>query len=271
MKKANSLALRTLSGAMLTLVLVGCLFMGWEKYLALVMSAGAIFELNKALYPTAKSMSVLSGILAAALVAVTFVWGTAYLPLALAAGLIVVFAGGMLLGHAALEPYMKGLLGFIYPALPLCFLVLTLAFADRKMALLAFVSNIVLVSIADMAAYFVGRALGRRKLCPEISPHKTVAGALGAVAFAVLFGYIVSLIAPLFGITIPFWHYLILGGICGVISQFGDLTASIIKRGVGLKDYASILPGMGGLLDRIDGILFCAVPVYVYFLYVLHC
>lgn len=118
--------------------------------------------------------------------------------------------------------------------------------------------------ITDTFAYFTGKAIGRRKLIPAVSPNKTVEGSLGGIvgcmAIMAVYGvYINGYIA-----SIPLYHYLILGALCGIISQIGDLTASAVKRYVGIKDYGSIMPGHGGVLDRFDSILFVAPTVYFY-------
>jgi phosphatidate cytidylyltransferase len=112
----------------------------------------------------------------------------------------------------------------------------------------------------DIFAYFTGRAIGRHKLAPKLSPKKTVEGSIGGVAGSVvvcgLFGY--------FAIPEFFVHCVVIGALGGVVSQFGDLTASAIKRRLGMKDYGSLIPGHGGLLDRIDSLLFTAPLVCLY-------
>jgi phosphatidate cytidylyltransferase len=112
----------------------------------------------------------------------------------------------------------------------------------------------------DIAAFFTGSAFGRHKLCPSISPSKTVEGAVGGVAGSILvcgaFGY---LFMPELLI-----HCLIIGAAGSVVSQFGDLTASIFKRNLGIKDYGTLIPGHGGILDRFDSVLFTAPFVYYY-------
>ncbi len=112
--------------------------------------------------------------------------------------------------------------------------------------------------VCDISAYFVGTLIGKHKLIPEVSPKKTVEGAIGGVVFTsiafVLYGFIVSK----FTNYTPNYPVLTLTGIIvPVISQLGDLTASLIKREHGVKDYGNILPGHGGILDRFDS----AIPV----------
>lgn len=110
--------------------------------------------------------------------------------------------------------------------------------------------------VCDVFAYFVGRAIGRHKLIPEVSPKKTVEGAIGGVVFTTgafaLYGYIVTLLD---GPSPNYIALLIFGLVLSVVAQFGDLIASLIKREHGIKDYGFIFPGHGGVLDRFDSII----------------
>lgn len=118
---------------------------------------------------------------------------------------------------------------------------------------------------SDIMAYLVGRSLGRHKLCPGISPKKTVEGAVGG-----LFGSV--LLCGLFGWFIApeyFVHCLIIGLLGGAVSQLGDLSASIFKRKMGLKDFGNLIPGHGGVLDRFDSVLFVGPLVYYYIVIVI--
>ena len=114
--------------------------------------------------------------------------------------------------------------------------------------------------IADTGAYFAGTFLGKHKLCPEISPKKTVEGFFGGivtdVVVMVIFALIYSLIAH------AHVHWLIfIGIVCAVISVLGDLSASVLKRQQGIKDFGNIMPGHGGVMDRFDSVLF-TVPAF---------
>ena len=122
--------------------------------------------------------------------------------------------------------------------------------------------------IADSGAYFCGVALGKRKLCPNISPKKTVEGFIGGIiSNAVIFLGIFWVYAALRGEHFSVAEGLlasILGIICAPISVVGDLTFSVIKREKGIKDYGKIMPGHGGLTDRFDSVLF-VVPMFYAF------
>lgn len=117
--------------------------------------------------------------------------------------------------------------------------------------------------ITDSCAYFVGRAFGKHKLAPVISPKKTIEGSIGGIigtgAIMCLYGFIVGRFAQ----AVPdYLHLAVLGLLCGVISQIGDLSASAIKREYKIKDYGKIMPGHGGVMDRFDSVLFVAPLVF---------
>ncbi|HPD01585.1 MAG TPA: phosphatidate cytidylyltransferase [Acetivibrio sp.] len=118
----------------------------------------------------------------------------------------------------------------------------------------------------DTFAYFSGRFFGKRKLMPAISPKKTVEGAvggmLGCTVVTVIYG--VYLLSSGNVPDISLYHYIVLGILCGTISQFGDWAASAIKRFVKVKDFGNIMPGHGGAIDRFDSILFTAPVIYFY-------
>ncbi|MBB6216513.1 phosphatidate cytidylyltransferase [Anaerosolibacter carboniphilus] len=117
----------------------------------------------------------------------------------------------------------------------------------------------------DTFAYFTGVFIGKTKLCPDISPKKTIEGSVGGVlGCMVISGIFASIVVPQMLI-----HCLILGFFGSIVAQLGDLTASMFKRYVGIKDYGKIMPGHGGVLDRFDSILFTAPFVYYYIILVI--
>lgn len=113
-------------------------------------------------------------------------------------------------------------------------------------------------SVCDMGAYFVGVTCGKHKLCPNISPKKTVEGAIGGIFSSIVFSLIISICFGNFSLglllmTIPF---------C-VLGMIGDLFASAIKRSVDLKDYGTLIPGHGGIMDRLDSIIMIAPLMFI--------
>jgi phosphatidate cytidylyltransferase len=118
---------------------------------------------------------------------------------------------------------------------------------------------------SDTLAFFVGHALGRRKLAPQVSPGKTVEGALGGL----LGGVLGALLIRTLGLpALPLPHALALGALAAAFGICGDLVESLLKRWAGVKDSGALLPGHGGMLDRLDSLLFGAPVLYYYFLYV---
>lgn len=119
--------------------------------------------------------------------------------------------------------------------------------------------------VTDIFAYFTGRLLGKHKLIPEVSPKKTVEGAIGGVVFCTLFFVGFALIYNNFlrgeGEIIPLWIIAIVGVITSIVSQFGDLAMSVVKRHFGIKDFGKIFPGHGGMLDRFDSVI--AVSIFL--------
>ena len=114
---------------------------------------------------------------------------------------------------------------------------------------------------ADAGAYYIGRALGKHKLAPKISPGKTWEGAVGGLAAALAFA---TLAHFWFFRELPLKYTLSLAAIMTIVGIFGDLAESALKRGAGAKDAANILPGHGGILDRLDSLLFNAPLIYYF-------
>lgn len=114
--------------------------------------------------------------------------------------------------------------------------------------------------LADSGAYFVGRAIGKHKLAPVVSPKKTVEGAIGGVIVNIIGMIVYTLILhKFFGFTQVNYFYAAIYGIVGAFgSMLGDLTLSVVKRQVGIKDYGNLIPGHGGILDRFDSTMICA-------------
>jgi len=118
----------------------------------------------------------------------------------------------------------------------------------------------VLITFAtDTGAYLVGRAVGSRPMAPSVSPNKTWEGALGGFVLAVAAALVLGLV---FDLGIKVWQLAVTGGVVGVVAQWGDLIVSKLKRIADVKDTGSIIPGHGGLLDRLDSMLLALPAVY---------
>jgi phosphatidate cytidylyltransferase len=168
---------------------------------------------------------------------------------------------------------------FVYAALPLAFLV---QLRQQPSGAIYILYLLLVVWAGDIFAYFVGRSVGRHLLAPRISPKKTWEGAIASVAASVIIGtaflrYSVEISTwflnvglidqrdGIFGLEKPaIWPVAALSVVLNVAAQFGDLTESLLKRGAGVKDSGAILPGHGGMLDRIDALLFAAPIMWFY-------
>lgn len=171
---------------------------------------------------------------------------------------------------------LNTLLACIYPSFFFCLLLnfnhVDGSYAGAKYFSLVFVVMIFLITwLTDTFAYLVGRTLKGPKLAPKISPNKTISGAvgglLGGIAGAMLVYLLVYLVPTLSTILSMFdlawWHFLLIGMFGSMFGQMGDLFESKLKRNAGVKDSGDIFPGHGGMLDRIDAMIFISTFVYI--------
>ncbi len=168
---------------------------------------------------------------------------------------------------------------FVYIAIPMALLV---ALRQQPAGAIWTIYTLLAVWAGDVFAYFVGSSLGRHRMSPEISPKKTWEGAVASVLASVIVGTLwiqhatgisaallrVGLIDRrdgMFGLEQPpLWPIILLSAVVNIAAQLGDLVESLIKRGAGVKDSGTILPGHGGMLDRIDAMLFAVPVVWAY-------
>ena len=175
------------------------------------------------------------------------------------AGLIVVAAGTLLVAAAGrLEPASNSnwlALGVPYIGLPCLALGWLRAMPEHGLLTLLWVLG--LVWATDTGAYIAGRKIGGPKLAPRISPNKTWAGLFGGMAAAGLVGLGLSVVVP----DVSPWLAMPLGAVLAVVEQIGDLFESAVKRRFGAKDSSNLIPGHGGVLDRVDGLLTVSLAV----------
>jgi phosphatidate cytidylyltransferase len=149
------------------------------------------------------------------------------------------------------------MLGVIWVGLLGSFAALMLAgFPGGRMLL---VGAIVCTVASDVGGLAVGTAVGRSQIAPDVSPNKTVEGTLGGLALSVVAGIVIGLASDTWGGGI---HGFLLGLVVGVVAPVGDLSQSLIKRDLGVKDMGTALPEHGGFLDRFDSLLFALPAVY---------
>ena len=163
------------------------------------------------------------------------------------------------------EEAFLALIPFVYP-LPFFAILLLLANSfGRQEGITALLLAFGCPLLGDTFAYFAGTLWGKHKLYVELSPKKTVEGSIASVFGSVAAGAIIYFLQPLWGTALPVLPLLLIGLVCGFLGQIGDLFASAVKRWAGIKDFGTIFPGHGGVMDRVDSVLLCAPVVYLCF------
>ena len=167
----------------------------------------------------------------------------------------LLIVGSTFLGLVAYRPKIeqKLFLPFIYPTIP--FLIMFELYRDFGVELLGWL--ILVVALTDTMAYFTGRAIGKREFSPT-SPKKTLEGVLGGVLFGTVAGVILGQYILEFSLT----STIILSFVVSVFSIFGDLFESHLKRKADIKDSGNLLPGHGGILDRVDGYMLSSIVLF---------
>lgn len=152
-----------------------------------------------------------------------------------------------------------GLLSIVWIIIPLSVLFFVWTARNPEL-LLAF---LILIWMSDTAAYVFGSLFGKHKLAPNISPGKTWEGFLCSCVFTIGLAVGLSYI-PYFSMKLPIWAWVVFSLIIQVFGLLGDLTESLFKRKAGVKDSGNVIPGHGGVLDRVDSILFATIPAYLF-------
>ncbi|WP_011580725.1 MULTISPECIES: phosphatidate cytidylyltransferase [Chelativorans] len=252
----SNLTLRIVSAIILALLALGLTYLGGFAF-RLFASALAVLVFYEwtAMRPaesrihTAVSWGALAVFLLALLAAVS---APAALAMLLICFLVALVHGGFS-GDDRWSAY-----GIAYAGIPAT--ALAYLRGDDSAGLIAILFLYAVVWATDILAYFVGRAVGGPKLAPSISPGKTWSGAAGGAVGGILAG---GLVAYLSGAALPFWAVLLLALLLSLVSQLGDLFESMIKRRSGVKDSGSFIPGHGGVMDRVDGLVAAALVLYL--------
>jgi len=256
---------RWISGVVAVPLLVAIIFYGSEEVFdafIVIIILGALIEYNRMVFDEGFSREKLQGLIIAVLIPLAVSSGDLRIVLAvIALSMIGVFSLSLvgINGHSIdVVSVSKLVLGFVYIPFMLSHFIL-MRHTDDGMVWIFFI--LILAFSGDIAAFYVGRSIGKRKLMPLVSPGKTVEGTvgllIGSVAGCVLFQH-------LFLQELPVFHAAALGFLGGIVGQLGDLCESVIKRACGVKDSGSLVIGHGGLLDRLDCLIFIAPFVYYY-------
>ncbi len=247
------------------LVAAAIILGGWIFHLALLaLTLVAIFEMTRAFKAVEiKTMAVMDYAFAIAAAATVYFGGNQFLLPAVVLFAMVTFSIVMLIPKYSVKDAIGTVFIFIYPT------VMMLMMSGLEKFGREYVIGAILASvITDTAAYFIGKRFGTTKLCPDISPNKTVAGAMGGASSTLvifsIYWLIVYLIkgTPITVVSVFMWIFLSL--LCGIFAQLGDLFASSVKRFCGVKDFSKLIPGHGGIMDRMDSILFTTALIYIF-------
>jgi phosphatidate cytidylyltransferase len=243
----GDLGLRILSAAVLAALVMIDLWLGgfWVAALAALAAVLMLWELHRMATGNGRALAPALVLMAAAATAAVFVTGAAgpaWGALVLAAGAVAV---ALLAGRRERWWFALGLL---YMGAAMAYVPVIRD--DGTLGLVAIVWLILVVAAADIGAYFAGRSIGGPKLWPRVSPKKTWSGAIGGLALGVALGLVVASLAG--------WRLSVMAAIsAGVVvaSQAGDLLESSVKRHFGVKDASNLIPGHGGVMDRLDGVV----------------
>jgi phosphatidate cytidylyltransferase len=258
---ASDLTTRFAMGVAMIAVACVAIFVGGWPFRVLVAAAAAIMLIEWSdMHRVTRIWAYAGAVLLAALLLGVAQWlyPSEEMDLAIAAesltpawtGFGLAVAGGLLLGLASRRPMMAA--GFVYVAIP-AFALIVLDWLRFDLVFWA----MVVTWATDIFAYFAGRGIGGPKLAPRISPNKTWAGLGGGIIGAALAG---ALAAYGFALGAPFLY---VGGLLGMVAQGGDLFESWLKRRADVKDSGTLLPGHGGVLDRLDGLLPVVIATFV--------
>lgn len=258
----KKLLIRTLSGLVYAGLIVGCIYLGVEAIaiLASLFAILGIIELTTIDSEFSKKM--LPAIIIDCIGCVSLALGYMIYPL-----LIWVFS---LLMRMVMELYLNSktplrnmalsLMSQLYIGLPLGIMVLIADWFSPMLLLACFI----LIWLNDSGAYLFGSTLGRHRLFERISPKKSWEGFFGALFSCLLCCVLFSLYCNDYFYIQGLWKWIGLGVIAVVFSTWGDLVESLIKRSVNVKDSGNLIPGHGGILDRIDSLLFVIPAVFIY-------
>ncbi len=241
------------------------IYLGELAVLAFLTVAGTIatYEYGTVIYGSDKKiMSAFLAVLSASIIISGYYFPT-FTTSALITGTVLVFIVNILSSNFDADHSVYSVWGLVYAGF---FLSLATKMLTWENGLFIVVMSAFLCMASDVGAYFTGMKFGKHKLCPAISPKKTVEGSIGGILLASVTALVFALMAKEIGYSKQ-WHlFIIIGAITAVLSQFGDLAASMVKRKFGAKDYGNILPGHGGFMDRLDSVLFGFAAVFCSFI-----
>lgn len=257
------LAKRILSGSVIIILIIAVIFQDWLCGLvATLFIIGGLYEFFTMLEKKGIIMYKYFGIVVGAIIPLSIIsrfeptknWEFLFVLLVLLSLFLMQFKRrdncGVILGISTT------LFGILYVSWCFSF-VIKIRYLEHGLWYLVMV--LLVTKLGDMGAYFIGSWLGKTPLIPRISPKKSVEGSIGGLFFSVL-----GAIACKPFLNFNFYHLIVLGLALGVLGQLGDLSESLMKRDCQIKDSGNIFPGLGGVLDSIDSLIFTAPAFYFY-------
>ena len=258
-----------LKGIVLRVILLGCMLLSVDEMYRALMNAGhkPVRWIGYAFCALAALCQAGSAMLTGSPSGAEYLQRLDPAALSLTAGVMLAFAVVVLRGKVDFDVLWSTLFPMLYPGLLFTQILALQDLGTPTEATLALILAFFIASVNDTFALFIGLKFGRHRLSPEISPKKSVEGAIAGLVSSVLFAMLVpAIMARATGATFPpLWAFALLGLVAGFLSQIGDLAASLVKRHCGIKDFGTIFPGHGGMLDRFDGILFCGAVTLLFF------
>ena len=274
---------RIITGLICGVLFIGCLVLMNTIFFPIVlsvMSAIAVYEVEKAVKLKNKFIMAISIAFSVAIPILAHF--NVKVPVAAVGGIYVVLVFILMLAQFEKTKFEEAVTAiFASVAIPYSF-SLFIVFRDINVRISTYtkIDGIFLIIFAcfcawltDIFAYFVGSKFGKHKLCPKISPKKSVEGAVGGVVGAVALNVILLFVFKKFffesGTGLSYASVIVMSICLSVVSMFGDLAASTIKRNFGIKDFGKLLPGHGGIMDRCDSLLF-VFPVLYSLVYIIN-
>lgn len=271
---------RTLTGAAIVAVVVGFFFLRsvapWT-FLILISAIALVgnFEINKMFGEKTNIVQKIISFFATFLICLFFIMSeaiknspikgiTSSVIILICFGAITLFAPVFSKGSWNVESLALSVLSLIYPT---AFLIPLFAMNSLgEVSLFALILTFSVSPCADVFAYLVGSLIKGKKLCEEISPHKTISGAIGGLIGGLVGSIVVyAIMKNTFSYNLSIYPYLyfgIVGFVAAILTEIGDLAESYLKRAFDVKDSGILFPGHGGMLDRVDGLIFASIFIY---------
>lgn len=273
----KNLVKRSLSGIIYVALIVACIILGgwWFNALLLLFTILGVVEFHNLVDKSVSKKTSVVPLVTDLLASVTLVLGMSYslafLAIFILCLIVRLIAQLYIHEDAPLVRLAYSYMGVFYIALPLGLLGFIMEMLGEDIAKVLLLTMFVMIWLNDTGAFLVGSTMGRHKLFPSISPKKSWEGAVGGVVFSIGAAFVAKYCFPVYFELVTIVQLCVMGLVVGVFSIWGDLVESMIKRTLHVKDSGNLIPGHGGILDRIDSLLLVAPAVAVYFFIIFWC